>query len=74
MLADGVDLVDLAGLAHLFDMGFDLSQVLGEEVEQEGVDLRLELHCCLHIQHNFGLSIGVVVDGDESGSEDATSF
>lgn len=60
---NGVHLVDFVDETYFFYMTFDFSHVFGEEVEEEWIHLRFELHSLLQVEHKFPLSIRVVVDG-----------
>ena len=63
------------GFAYFLDVRFHLSYVFGEEVQQEGVDLVFEFYALLlHVNDQFGLVVGVVVDGGQGGSEDAAAL
>lgn len=50
------------------------SKILREEIEQEGVHLRLEFYALLHIKHNLCLIVCMVIDWDQSGTKNASSF
>lgn len=67
-------MVYLAGLADLFNMCLDFPEILGEEIEEERVDLRLEFDCSLHIEHDLGLCVGMVVDRHQSSSQDTPAL
>ena len=52
-------------------MRFHLSDVLGQQVQEERIDWWLELDSLLHFQHQFSFRVSMVVDGSQGCPQNA---